>query len=217
VLDLNPPGRVLVDGQGVDHPDRVAFSQPFQLGDDLTMKVGVLEPQHDELNRSKGHSFLFLSIGGSHWPHLPTGNAERKSLGGHLRRRTVPPCLGTCGGGGPRLLPSEPRDFTGRLLELVHSPPSRRNDRGTDQQHAGEPQETADPDQHTTYDESPVQLDFPVGCRIAHNASLVQSRTAQVPQQHDMSGITPSRRPDALDGSYPNPARIGTPRITLIG
>jgi hypothetical protein len=60
------------------------------------------------------------------------------------------------------------------LLELVHSLPGRRHDRGADQQHAGEPEETADPDEHTSCcDTSPAELDFPAGCRIAHNVSLV--------------------------------------------
>jgi deoxyinosine 3'endonuclease (endonuclease V) len=35
---------VLVDGQGVDHPDGVALAQPFQLVDDLAVEVGVIEP-----------------------------------------------------------------------------------------------------------------------------------------------------------------------------
>src|SRR5215212_8643575 len=83
-------------------------------------------------------------------------------LGGHRGRRPVPPCLGAGGGGGPRLLPSALGELAGRLLELVHSLPGRRHDRGTDQQHAGEPEETADPDEHTSCcDTSPAELDFP--------------------------------------------------------
>src|SRR5512132_2414181 len=98
-------------------------------------------------------------------------------LGGHRGRWIVPPCLGTCGGGGPRLLPCALGKLAGRLLELVHSPPGRRNDRGADQHHAGEPQQTAKPDEHpSSCDQSPVELDVPVGCRIAHNASLVVIR-----------------------------------------
>src|SRR5215213_8018229 len=98
-------------------------------------------------------------------------------LGGHLGRRTVPPGLGTCGGGGPRLLPCALRELAGRLLELVHSLPGRRHDRRADQQHAGEAEEGADPDEHTSScDTSPIELDPAVGCHIDHNASLVPIR-----------------------------------------
>jgi len=55
VLDLDLPGRVLVDGQRVDHAYRVRLSQPFELGDDFAVELGVLEPEHDELDRSDGH------------------------------------------------------------------------------------------------------------------------------------------------------------------
>ena len=45
MLDLDLAVGVLVDGQGVDHPDRVALAQPFQLLDDLPMEVRVVEPE----------------------------------------------------------------------------------------------------------------------------------------------------------------------------
>jgi hypothetical protein len=93
---------------------------------------------------------------------LPTDSAESGQLGGHLGRRTGPPCLGTCGGGGPRLLPCALGKLPGRLFELVHSLPGHGKDRRADEQHAGEPEETADPDKHpSSCDESPVELAFP--------------------------------------------------------
>jgi len=55
VLDPDVPGGVLVDGQRVDHADRVALAQPLELGDDLAVEVGPLEAQHDQLNGSNRH------------------------------------------------------------------------------------------------------------------------------------------------------------------
>ena len=61
VFNLEFAVGVLVDGERVDHPDGVAFAQPLQLGNDLTVKVGVVEPQDDELHRSNGHVVSLLS------------------------------------------------------------------------------------------------------------------------------------------------------------
>ena len=55
VLDLEVALGVLVDGQRVDHPHRVALAQPLELRDDLAVELRVLEAQHDELNRSNRH------------------------------------------------------------------------------------------------------------------------------------------------------------------
>ena len=53
--DLDLSVGVLVHRERVDHAHRVAFPQALQLGDDLAVKLRVLEPEHDELNRSNGH------------------------------------------------------------------------------------------------------------------------------------------------------------------
>ena len=58
VRDLDLAVGVLVDGQRVDHAHRVALAQPLELGDDLAVEVGVLEAQHDQLNRSDRHCLL---------------------------------------------------------------------------------------------------------------------------------------------------------------
>ena len=55
VIDLELTVGVLVDGQRIDHPNRVAVPQPLQFGDDLAVEVRVAEPQHDELHGSNGH------------------------------------------------------------------------------------------------------------------------------------------------------------------
>ena len=55
MLDLELAVRVLIDGQRVDHAHRVAFAEPFQFVDDLTVEVGMVEPQHDELHRPNRH------------------------------------------------------------------------------------------------------------------------------------------------------------------
>ena len=57
-LDL--PGCVLVDCEGVDHSYGVALSQPLQLGDDLPVKLGMSEAQHNELNGSDSHHISSL-------------------------------------------------------------------------------------------------------------------------------------------------------------
>ena len=56
---------VLMDGRGVDHPDGVALTKPFQFVDDLTVEVGVVEAQHDELYWSDSHVF---SLSSTAWP-----------------------------------------------------------------------------------------------------------------------------------------------------
>jgi hypothetical protein len=94
-----------------------------------------------------------------------------------LGRRPVPPCLGTCGGGGPGLLPLEFRDFAWRSLQLIHPPPSRRDDSGAEEQDAGEPQETTDPNERTScYQESPVESNSILGWLIGHSVTPL-SRT----------------------------------------
>ena len=59
VLHLDLALGVLVDGERVDHPHRVALAQPLELGDDLAVEVRVLEAQHQELNRSDCHLVPF--------------------------------------------------------------------------------------------------------------------------------------------------------------
>src|SRR5262249_9099361 len=54
---------ILVHGQGVDHPDRVAFAQSFQLLDDLPVEVRVAEPEDYQLHRSYGHDGLLSRAG----------------------------------------------------------------------------------------------------------------------------------------------------------
>jgi hypothetical protein len=63
VLDLQLAVRVLVDGQRVDDAYRVAFTQPFEFGDHLAVKVRVVEPENDELNRSDCHGTSLHSAG----------------------------------------------------------------------------------------------------------------------------------------------------------
>ncbi len=55
VGDLDLPVGVLVHGERVDHADGVALAQALELGDDLAVELGVLEAQHDQLDRSDGH------------------------------------------------------------------------------------------------------------------------------------------------------------------
>jgi hypothetical protein len=59
---------VLVDGQGVDHPDRVTVAQPFQLLDDLPVEIGVVEPPAQQLHRSDSHDGLLSRTGRLAWP-----------------------------------------------------------------------------------------------------------------------------------------------------
>src|SRR5262249_26007750 len=63
MLDLELPVRILVDGYRVDDTHRVALPQPFEFGDYLSVKVRVIEPEHDELHRSDRHiTFLRCSL-----------------------------------------------------------------------------------------------------------------------------------------------------------
>src|SRR3954451_12381215 len=57
--DLDLAGHVLVHGEGVDDAHRVALPQALELGDDLAMELGMLEPEHDELYWSNGHGSPF--------------------------------------------------------------------------------------------------------------------------------------------------------------
>ena len=65
MLDLDLPGGVLVDGQRVDDADRVALAQALELVDDLTVEVGVVEPQDDELYGSDCHGTSILDAPGA--------------------------------------------------------------------------------------------------------------------------------------------------------
>src|SRR6185369_15433297 len=64
MLDLDLAVRVLVDRERVDHAHRVALTQPFELGDDLAVELGMVKAQHDELDRSNRHD-VSLQIGAS--------------------------------------------------------------------------------------------------------------------------------------------------------
>jgi len=94
--------------------------------------------------------------------------APRRHLG--LGRRPVPQCFDPCGGGRPGLLPPESRHLARRWLQLAHPPPGSRDDGGTEQQHAGEPQKTADPDERTSCRHHAPAGSRPIlGCRIGHD------------------------------------------------
>src|ERR1700742_1979506 len=70
MLHLDFAFGVLVHGQRVDYAHRVALAEPFKLGDDLTVEVRVVEPEHDELYRTYRH-VVFLP----HGRMLPTRTA----------------------------------------------------------------------------------------------------------------------------------------------
>jgi hypothetical protein len=55
MFDLERAGRILVDGQRVDHAHHVALPQAIELGDHLAVEVGVVEAQYEELNRPRSH------------------------------------------------------------------------------------------------------------------------------------------------------------------
>ncbi len=59
--DLDGAVGVLVDGQRVDHTDRVVGPQALQLGDDLPVELRMLEAEHDQLHRSDGHGGPLLA------------------------------------------------------------------------------------------------------------------------------------------------------------
>src|SRR3954454_4023000 len=64
VLDLNLAAGVLVDGKRVDDTDRVTLAEFFQLGDDLAVEVGMIEPQDEHLDRTDGHVLPLLPLTG---------------------------------------------------------------------------------------------------------------------------------------------------------
>src|SRR5439155_23366960 len=55
MLNLDLSVDVLVDRERVDHAHGVALAQPFELGDDLAVELGMAETQNNELNRSDCH------------------------------------------------------------------------------------------------------------------------------------------------------------------
>src|SRR5207248_3412359 len=55
MLNLDLSVDVLVDRERVDHAHGVALAQPFELGDDLAVELGLAETQNNELNRSDWH------------------------------------------------------------------------------------------------------------------------------------------------------------------
>jgi len=55
MLHLDLSVNVLVDRQRVDHAHGVALAQPFELGDDLAVELGMTEAENNELNRSDCH------------------------------------------------------------------------------------------------------------------------------------------------------------------
>src|SRR6185312_9326390 len=100
---------VLVYGQGVDHPYRVALAQAFQLLDDLPVEVRVVEPENDQLDRSDGHDGLLSRAGRPALRFLATGatttdDPHRRPIGRHHPTRMRPyvlRCTGP-GRGSPR-------------------------------------------------------------------------------------------------------------------
>jgi len=55
VGDLELAVGVLVDGQRVDHADGAVLLEPLELRGDLTVELGVVEAQHDELDGPDCH------------------------------------------------------------------------------------------------------------------------------------------------------------------
>jgi len=66
MLNLQLTVFVLANGQRVDDAYRVALAEPLELGDDLAVKVGVVESQYDQLHRSNCHVALRFSISARH-------------------------------------------------------------------------------------------------------------------------------------------------------
>jgi hypothetical protein len=62
VLDFNLAGGVLEDGKCVDHANGIVVAKALQLCLDLTMKVGMIEPQDNELHWPDGHDRLLSPI-----------------------------------------------------------------------------------------------------------------------------------------------------------
>ena len=55
VLHLQLAVGVLVNDQRVDDAHRAARVEPLKFGDDLTVEVGMVEPQYDQLHGPNGH------------------------------------------------------------------------------------------------------------------------------------------------------------------
>ena len=62
MLHLQITVGVLVDHERVDDAYRVGCAEPLQLGDDLTVEVGVTEPQHDELHWPDCHVLTSFTL-----------------------------------------------------------------------------------------------------------------------------------------------------------
>src|SRR4051794_34916006 len=77
--DLDLSVRVLVDGERVDDAHRAARLQTLQLGDDLTVKLRVLEAEHNELNRPYCHVCVSSIAWWTDRPwHVAPGHASRR-------------------------------------------------------------------------------------------------------------------------------------------
>src|SRR3954451_5789134 len=61
MLDLDRAFGVLVHSQRVDDLDRVGCTQPLQFRNNLTVEVGLVKAEHDELNGSNCHLHPFLA------------------------------------------------------------------------------------------------------------------------------------------------------------
>ena len=53
--DLDVAVGVLVDRECIDHTDRAALFESFELVNNLPVEVGVIETEHEELNRTYRH------------------------------------------------------------------------------------------------------------------------------------------------------------------
>ena len=60
VLHLDLALGVLVDRKRVDHAHGVALTELLQLPGDLAVESGLLEPEHEQLDRSDCHRVLLL-------------------------------------------------------------------------------------------------------------------------------------------------------------
>src|SRR5215469_5478293 len=83
VLDRQVALRALVDGERVDHAHCVAGAKPLQLGDDLAVKIGVVEPKHEELHRADCHG-VPLSRARLDWSSGAAGTEPARSRPGPL-------------------------------------------------------------------------------------------------------------------------------------
>ena len=55
MLHLDLSVCVLVNGERVDHTHGVFVVQPLELGDDLSVELGMVEADDDQLDGSDGH------------------------------------------------------------------------------------------------------------------------------------------------------------------